>query len=132
MGTSILVGQKCVLFYVQHLLGSGHLHRVRLVAEELAHNGLKVVVVSGGPPVSNFHFNGVTLVQLEPIRSNGLDFGSIVDQHGMPVSDCIFQVRQQQLLDTYILYQPQIIVIESWPFGRGVVNEELESFFTKR
>lgn len=128
MGTSILVGQKCVLLYVQHLLGSGHLHRVRLVAEELAHCGLRVVVVSGGPTVSNFHFDGVIFVQLEPIRSNGLDFGSIVDKHGMPVADHVFQARQQQLLDTYALYQPQLIVIESWPFGRGVVNEELDSF----
>jgi len=39
-----------VLIWVQHLLGSGHLERMRWVAEALAAHGADVHFVSGGVP----------------------------------------------------------------------------------
>ena len=39
-----------VLFYVQHLLGVGHLRRAAVIAEALERAGLAVVFVTGGPP----------------------------------------------------------------------------------
>src|SRR5436309_1374970 len=51
-----------VFFYVQHLLGIGHLKRAATLAEGLRGAGFQVVLVSGGAPVS-----GITVdVQLAP------------------------------------------------------------------
>ena len=39
-----------VLFYVQHLLGIGHLKRAEILAEAMAAAGLDVTVAYGGRP----------------------------------------------------------------------------------
>lgn len=43
-----------VLFYVQHLLGIGHLARVSRIAAALARDAFDVTVVTGGLPVPGF------------------------------------------------------------------------------
>ena len=43
-----------VMFYVQHLLGIGHLVRASRIATALADAGHDVTVISGGMPVSGF------------------------------------------------------------------------------
>ena len=40
-----------VFFYVQHLLGIGHLRRAAVLARALAAGGFDVLLVSGGAPV---------------------------------------------------------------------------------
>ena len=40
-----------VFFYVQHLLGIGHLKRAATLAQALRDAGFKVVLASGGVPV---------------------------------------------------------------------------------
>ncbi|MGI9464855.1 MAG: glycosyl transferase, partial [Aestuariivirgaceae bacterium] len=47
-----------VLFYVQHLLGVGHLARASLVCEALAARGARVTMVTGGRPVAGFPGGG--------------------------------------------------------------------------
>ena len=39
------------LFYVQHLLGIGHLMRAGTLTRALEENGIEVTLVSGGTPV---------------------------------------------------------------------------------
>ena len=39
-----------VLFWVQHLLGTGHLRRALTVSAAMAERGLAVTLASGGPP----------------------------------------------------------------------------------
>jgi glycosyltransferase involved in cell wall biosynthesis len=43
-----------VFFYVQHLLGIGHLARASRIARALAEDGFDVTMVTGGTPVSGF------------------------------------------------------------------------------
>ena len=47
-----------ILFYVQHLLGIGHLARASRVAGALAEDGFAVTVVTGGTPVPGFPGRG--------------------------------------------------------------------------
>ena len=40
--------RPCVFFYVQHLLGIGHIARASRIANALQANGFDVVLVTGG------------------------------------------------------------------------------------
>ena len=42
-----------VFFYVQHLLGIGHLKRAATLAQALRGAGFQVVLVSGGAPATD-------------------------------------------------------------------------------
>ena len=57
-----------VLFYVQHLLGIGHVARASRVAGALAEDGFAVTVVTGGTPVPGFPGAGVESVTLPTDR----------------------------------------------------------------
>jgi predicted glycosyltransferase len=63
---------KRVLFYVQHLLGIGHLKRAATLARGLAADGLEVTLVSGGFPVPELDTGGARFVQLDPVRATDL------------------------------------------------------------
>ena len=114
-----------ILFHVQHLLGSGHVQRIRLIAEALARRDLPVAVVSGGFPICGMIMEGVELIQLEPLRSDGIEFSRLIGQHGIDADEGIFARRQQQLNDVVNRLRPQLLVIESWPFGRRNFSKEL-------
>jgi predicted glycosyltransferase len=58
-----------VLFYVQHLLGIGHLARASRIANALADDDFEVTVVTGGMPVSGFPGPRVRHVALPPITA---------------------------------------------------------------
>ncbi len=54
-----------VFFYVQHLLGVGHLKRAATLARALAAGGFEVTLASGGMPVE-----GIDVLQLPPASSD--------------------------------------------------------------
>ena len=114
-----------VLFYVQHLLGIGHLARASRIGRALAEAGLDVTMVTGGTPVEGFPGPEVKHVALPPIASGDAGFSGLVDADGRPV-DAAFQARRRDLLigalrDT----KPDIVMIEAFPFGRRQVRFEL-------
>lgn len=114
-----------ILFHVQHLLGSGHVQRVRLIAEELARRGAGVVVVSGGMPVAGLSIRGVEHVQLPPVRSRGTDFSELLDADGRPATPELFRRRRRMLEDTWHRRRPRVLVFESYPFGRRQFRDEI-------
>ena len=71
-----------VLFYVQHLLGIGHLMRARRIAVALQSDAFEVTLVTGGLPVPGFEHSGVDQVALAPIAIRDGDFGSLLDSDG--------------------------------------------------
>src|SRR5690606_40111026 len=88
-----------VLFWVQHLLGSGHLRRAATLARAIGARGLKVVVASGGPPAPWLLGGpGVQLVQLPPVRAGELAFTSLLGEHDRPMGDAIRAMRRDRLL----------------------------------
>jgi predicted glycosyltransferase len=115
-----------VLFYVQHLLGIGHLQRALRLVAALAEGGLRVVLVSGGGPLAAALPATVEIVQLPPIRARGPDFGDLVDADGRPVDDTLRARRRRKLLDVFAATRPDVVVIEAFPFGRRAFRFELD------
>ncbi|MEE8535149.1 MAG: hypothetical protein V3S45_03825, partial [Kiloniellales bacterium] len=82
-----------VLFYVQHLLGIGHLQRASVIARALDRAGMSVVMACGGVPVPglNLGANGgsnggaLRVVQLPPVRVLDERFAELVDRAGRPI-----------------------------------------------
>ncbi len=75
------------MFYVQHLLGIGHLKRASILAEAMSKVGLSVSVVLGGPPVEGIDFAGCTSIALPPVRAADADFSTLVDEADRPIDD---------------------------------------------
>jgi predicted glycosyltransferase len=115
-----------VLFYVQHLLGIGHLRRALRLVETLAEDGFRVILVSGGEPFAALAAKAVEIVQLPPIRTRGTDFQELVDAAGHPVDDALRSARRRALLDVFARLRPDAVVIEAFPFGRRAFRFELD------
>ena len=114
-----------VLFYVQHLLGIGHLMRVRRIVSALRDDNIDVMLVTGGMPLAGFDLTGIEHVALPPMAVSNDEFSTLVDDTGKPIDDAFKQQRCQMLLDTYRSWLPDIVVLEAFPFGRRQVRFEL-------
>ena len=114
-----------VLFYVQHLLGIGHLRRAALLSKALNRNGISVVLVSGGAPVDGLDIGGSGFVQLPPLRTRDESFSELLDQSGRPIDDAWKAARRARLLALYRALEPRALLIEMFPFGRRQMRFEL-------
>lgn len=115
-----------ILFYVQHLLGIGHLRRALQLVEALTAGGFEVVLVAGGEPLPAGAAAAATIEQLPPIRARGGDFKDLVDTAGRPVDDALRAARRRALLAAFERAQPDAVVIEAFPFGRRAFRFELD------
>jgi predicted glycosyltransferase len=114
-----------VLFWVQHLLGSGHLKRAATLARAMATRGLRVVIASGGTPAPWLVGAGIELVQLPPVRASDLTFAGLLDEHDRPVDDRLRALRRERLLALFRELRPQVVITEMFPFGRRAFRSEL-------
>lgn len=115
-----------LMFYVQHLLGVGHIKRASLLVKGWLDAGFNVCVVSGGEPVPLFNFDGAELVQLPPVKTADAAFSALVTEDGEPLDEAFRERRRNQLLDTFSAVQPDLLVIENYPFGRRQLRWELK------
>lgn len=109
---------KHVFFYVQHLLGIGHLKRAATLARALRAAGFEVTLASGGAPVE-----GIEVLQLPAASSP--DFRQLVDENGTPVDDAWKTRRRDALLGAFRDASPDALLIELFPFGRRQMRFEL-------
>ena len=114
-----------VLFWVQHLLGTGHLKRAATLARAMAARGLRVVIASGGTPAPWLVGEGIELVQLPPVRASDLAFTSLLDEHDRPIDDDFRAMRRDRLLALFAELRPRVIMTEMFPFGRRAFRYEL-------
>lgn len=114
-----------ILFHVQHLLGIGHVRRAARVASALSKAGARVTVVQGGFPVPEAGFGDCETIQLPPARAGDPGFGSIVDEDGKPIDDRWKARRAAMLLDIHDELHPDILLLETFPFGRRAFRFEL-------
>ena len=119
------MSQPSVLFYVQHLLGIGHLKRAVVLAQAMRRAGLKVTLVSGGEAVPVIDSDGLDLVQLPPVRAADMSFKVLLDENGAPVDDAWKQRRRDRLLQVFHATRPQVVIVELFPFGRRQMRFEL-------
>lgn len=114
-----------IFFYVQHLLGIGHIARASRVAHALVANGFDVTMVTGGTPVPGFPGEGIHHIELPPIAVADGNFSGLMDANGQPVDDVFKDNRTSMLLGAYHGTMPDIVIIEAFPFGRRQVRFEL-------
>ena len=76
-----------ILIWVQHLLGTGHLERMRRIAEALAVRGADVHFVTGGVPLPGRMPDGVRIIQLPPVKVADASFTPLRDADGRPIDD---------------------------------------------
>jgi predicted glycosyltransferase len=110
-----------VFFYVQHLLGVGHLKRAATLARALAGSGFEVTLASGGLPIKGI---GVEVLQL-PAASSDAAFKQLLDEHGNPVDDAWKAGRRDALLEAWRRSDADVLMIELFPFGRRQMRFEL-------
>ena len=114
-----------VLLYVQHLLGIGHLKRAMTLARALAAGGLEVTVTSGGFEVPGLAVDGIHHVQLPPVGAADMTFKNLIGATGAPIDDDWKRERREALLAAYREVDPQVLLIELFPFGRHQMRFEL-------
>ncbi|MGI9373157.1 MAG: glycosyl transferase, partial [Hyphomicrobiales bacterium] len=68
-----------VLFYVQHLLGIGHVVRAARIANARSLEGFHVDVAFGGPAVHGFDWGGALLHHLPSVSAGPSGFGTLVN-----------------------------------------------------
>lgn len=117
--------QQRIFFYVQHLLGIGHLARASRIASALAADGFDVTVVTGGTPVPGFPAADLKHVALPPVLAGDKGFSGLSDEAGNPVDDAFKDRRRQMLLDAFRQCDPDVVIFEAFPFGRRQMRFEL-------
>jgi predicted glycosyltransferase len=116
---------RSVLFYVQHLLGIGHLQRALRIAEALARKAVAVTLVSGGAPVALPRAPAIRFVQLAPVRAKDARF-ELVDGAGRPIDDALREDRRAALIAAFARARPDAVILEGYPFARRAFRFELE------
>ncbi|MCW5710743.1 glycosyltransferase [Shinella sp.] len=114
-----------VLFYVQHLLGIGHLARASRIVRALVDDGFAVTLVTGGMPVDGFPGPGIDHVALPAIAVGDGGFSALVDANGTVIDEAFKAARRDRLLAAYHAMRPDIVIVEAFPFGRRQVRFEL-------
>ena len=114
-----------LMFYVQHLLGIGHVIRSLRIARALVEDRFEVTLVCGGMPVAGLEFDGLNVVQLPPVTKGANGFSELVDVTGTPLTETAKSTRRDILLNHFHCLQPDILLLEAFPFGRRQMRFEL-------
>ncbi len=114
-----------VLFYVQHLLGIGHVVRSSRIARALVRAGFDVTIAYGGKPLEGINWGGAQCIQLAPVSAGPSGFGTLVDGAGNPVTDELKTERTAELLGLFAATKPDVVLIEAYPFARRIMRFEL-------
>lgn len=116
-----------IFFWVQHLLGIGHLKRTATLARAFQRAGMDVTVVSGGHDVPGLDLGGAKLIQLPPVRAADKYFKILIDETDTEIDDAFRENRRELLLAAYADIAPDIVMTELFPFGRRQLRLELTS-----
>ncbi|MGB0696705.1 MAG: glycosyltransferase family protein [Rhodospirillaceae bacterium] len=114
-----------VLFHVQHLLGIGHVMRATALARAMAEAGIAVTVTSGGFPVPGADFGPVDFHQLPPMKAADATFKAYVTEGDAPAGKAFLEARRDRLIALADQVQPDVLMMEMFPFGRRVNRTEL-------
>jgi predicted glycosyltransferase len=114
-----------LLFYVQHLLGIGHFKRAAIFARALGDAGFAVTLLTGGMPSETEPLGGIDIVQLPPVQARDASFKELVDEHGRLLDDDLRARRRDRALAALAVTQPEVVLLESYPFGRRAFRFEI-------
>ena len=119
-----------VLIAVTHLLGTGHLSRGLTLGRAFADADHQVTIVSGGFAAPQLNADGIDLLQLPPLRSDGIDFTRLLTASGVVADADYYRKRQVMLCNALTNLQPDILFTELYPFGRRRLANEFQALLT--
>lgn len=111
-----------ILVYCQHVLGIGHLMRTFEILKELREH--EVTLMLGGPELTVPVPDHVSIVQLPPLEMD-TEFSGLKSSHGDALEK-VKQKRTEAIIQCLLDVQPDILLIELYPFGRNGFHFELE------
>jgi predicted glycosyltransferase len=115
---------KRLMFYCQHILGIGHLIRSTEIVRGLT-NDFQICFINGGEIVKGFEIpDGIELVNLPAIKTD-TEFRELQVPTGFQTIDEVLEYRRDQLLAVFDRIQPDVLMIELFPFGRRRFSAEL-------
>ena len=114
------------LIHVHHLLGTGHAVRAAALGRALVAAGVEVVLVAGNRLPPTLDTSGLTVAELPPVHAADASFRTLLQESGAPIDDGWRQERRHQLLALLTEVAPDIILTETFPFGRRMLAFELE------
>ncbi|MDA4843791.1 glycosyltransferase family protein [Hoeflea poritis] len=117
--------QPTVLYYVQHLLGVGHVFRTMRITAALVRAGFRVELIYGGEKLPHFDDHGALVHFLPPLTSSKGDFSNLVTGDGSIADDAYRVSRREKVLNILKECSPDILVTEAFPFGRRQMHFEL-------
>ena len=117
-------GRKRIVFYSQHLVGVGHHFRNREIVGALSQNH-QVYFVDGGRRIPGGDLpDTVERIQLSPVFAS--EEGLSSDEPGRDIQE-VLRERCNVLCEAIENIDPDVFMIEFFPFGRGRLRSELIS-----
>lgn len=114
-----------ILFYVQHLLGIGHLRRAATLTRALQRAGFRTTLVSGGHEVPGLDIAGADFIQLDPTRASDESFKTLVTEGDERIDDAWRERRRERLIAAWREVRPHLLIFELFPFGRRQMRFEI-------
>ncbi|MDJ0705006.1 MAG: glycosyltransferase [Leptolyngbyaceae cyanobacterium MO_188.B28] len=115
---------KTLMFYCQHLLGIGHLIRSMEIARGLTQD-FKVNFINGGEVIDGFRVPpGVEVVNLPPLKTDA-EFRGLQIPAEFESLEAAMEKRTTIMLELLDRVQPDVLMVELFPFGRRRLSAEL-------
>ncbi|MGX1308434.1 putative glycosyltransferase [Amorphus suaedae] len=113
------------LFYVQHLLGTGHVVRAVAIARALMARDVEVTLVTGNTLPATLDTAGLAIAELPPMRAADARFSRYVTPDGREVDDAFRNERADRLTRLVAETAPDLFLTETFPLGRRQFAFEL-------
>ena len=102
-----------------------------MLSEALRDGGFQVTLVSGGMTPADAVPRGVDFVQLPPARAKDELFDELVDGQGVLVDEAWHERRRTALLAALDTARPDVVITETFPFGRRLLQFELQALIAR-
>lgn len=118
---------KRLMFYCQHILGIGHLIRSMEIVKGLQQD-FEVCFINGGEVVKEFPVPpGVKVINLPPLKTDA-GFRELHVPEGFDNVADVMEFRRDRLIEACDRVQPDVLMVELFPFGRRKFSPELIPF----
>jgi predicted glycosyltransferase len=115
---------KKLMFYCQHILGIGHLIRSMEIVRGLTED-FQIYFVNGGEIIQDFQVPpGVEVINLPAVKTDS-EFQALQVPAGFASIDDLLEHRRGLLLEIFDRVQPDVLMVELFPFGRRRFSIEL-------
>lgn len=118
---------RSAFIHVQHLLGTGHALRAAAIGRALAARGISVTLATGNrlPPLLDT--SGLEIVQLPPVRALDARFKTFLTPDGQEIDEAWKEARTKATLDAFRARPFDLLLTETWPFGRRPFAFEMQN-----